>query len=287
MQDQQSDIRQILRVVHVLRKYPWILKTPFNGLQKFVLGQHRILADDLYWETVLNAIGIEPKHDLEFYRHELFDDQLLRECYTRALAEKLIPQKAEGYEARLKNRTANVVNYYALIRETRPRVIVETGTASGSMTSWMLAALDKNRDGKLISIDIPPRAGTLTMDLTLTQEKVGCLIPYEYRQRWEYRAGDAKVLLPETLLSNDVDIFVHDSLHTRTHMLYEYNVARTLMRPNTLLLSDDILWNRAFFSFVVDHGLPSFGCISNPNLAIAINSFDEYEQNIGTGLVLL
>ncbi len=64
-----------------------------------------------------------------------------------------------------------------------------------------------------------------------------------------------KDFLPKLLIKNDVDIFIHDSLHTRTHMLFEYNCARALMRPNAVIISHDILWNKAFFSFIASHNL--------------------------------
>ena len=62
-----------------------------------------------------------------------------------------------NWEDRVLNNPSNVLIYYALIRELKPKLIVETGTASGSMTSFILSALSKNKTGKLISIDLPPQ----------------------------------------------------------------------------------------------------------------------------------
>jgi predicted O-methyltransferase YrrM len=192
--------------------------------------------------------------------------------------------KHRQYEDRFSNE-ANIVNYYAIIREIEPNIVAETGTATGSMTSWVLAALEANENGQLISIDIPPVQGKLAMDLTINKDEIGFLIPREYHHRLEYICGDAKVMLPRVLADNPADVFIHDSLHTRTHMLFEYNVARCLMRPNTVILSDDILWNGAFFSFLKSHHLTGLGCISNPNLGLTVNAFDEYELKVGTDII--
>ena len=73
--------------------------------------------------------------------------------------------------------------------------------------------MHKNNNGRLISIDIPSQAGKLTMETNLASKEVGKLIPDVYRDRWELHLGDAKELLPKLLLENEVDVFIHDSLH--------------------------------------------------------------------------
>ncbi|MFC1897710.1 hypothetical protein ACFLX8_04000 [Chloroflexota bacterium] len=51
--------------------------------------------------------------------------------------------------------TAQGVSLYALCRQLRPDVVVETGIASGVSSSYILCALEENKDGQLYSIDIP------------------------------------------------------------------------------------------------------------------------------------
>ena len=113
------------------------------------------------------------------------------------------------------------------------------------------------------------------------------MIPERYRDRWEYVCGDAKEFLPKILAQNRADIFIHDSLHTRTHMLYELNVARALLPEGGVIISDDVLWNKAFVRFLESHNLYGVACESNPNLAVTVNSFDDYEKSIGLGIVRL
>jgi len=224
-----------------------------------------------YFTHVLSAVGLKCKRTLDYYIDELLYDDVLRSYYELALDRKLIKDKYAGdYGARIA-REGNLVNYYALVRELEPRILVETGTATGSMTSWILSALHKNQHGKLISIDIPPEKGKLTMDMSISREQVGFLIPHAYRQNWEYVEGDAKLFLQDVLINNNVDVFIHDSLHTYDHMMFEYVTARGLMKKDTVIMSDDILWNNAWTDFVRGHKLNAISCEDSPNLGLLVN----------------
>jgi len=282
--EQVKDIRLYRKFISKCKKHPWTFNTPIKHLEKLFLRHHQTLKIGIYFDVVMSSIGFTPKHALSYYRDELMSDKLLKEAFLQG-SDFNKEIKFDKIYGTLFNRENYVVNYYALIREIKPKVVIETGTADGCLTSWILCAMHKNNQGKLLSIDIPPQKGKLTMDTSLSRNEVGYLIPHAYRNRWEYHAGDAKELLPKLLIENDVDIFIHDSLHTRTHMLFEYNCARTLMRPNTIIISHDILWNKAFFSFTASHNLKGLSCISDPNLGLTINKFESYEEEIGVGVV--
>ncbi len=287
MQTQIPDIAAYLACINWCRSNEWA----FNSFAKPFLNlfhrHHTILGREEYYEAVLRLCRVKPRNPLAVYRDELVRNDLVRRNYVGAIDSGRLQKKYKVYEDKILLQEANVVHYYALIREVQPAIVVETGTAAGSMTAWVLAALAANKKGKLISIDLPPVAGKLVMDLTISKADVGFLIPREYHERWEYLMGDAKILLPRVLADNEVDVFIHDSLHTRSHMLFEYNVARCLMKPGKIILSDDILWNRSFFDFVRSHQLTSLACISNPNLGVTVNVFDEYETGIGTDVIRL
>jgi len=249
---QTSDISNYLRFVNACRRREWLLQTPIGSLQRVFFPRHRLVDRDSYFAEVMRLCGHAPGRSQADYVQELVADEALRAAYLDAIAQGRIRKKYGRYEDRMLN-TANVVAFYALIRELRPSVVVETGTATGSMTSWILAALHANVHGRLISIDLPAAAGEMAMDVSVEPDDVGFLIPHDYRGRWRLLLGDAKLLLPRILAEEPADVFFHDSLHTRSHMLFEYNIARCLMRSGAVLLSDDILWNRAFFDFVASH----------------------------------
>lgn len=123
---------------------------------------------------------------------------------------------------------------YALIKLLKPEVVVETGVGAG-VSSWtILQAMDENGSGRLVSIDLP------TPNTELLPE-VGYLVPKELRHRWDLRTGPSQKLLPQTLkeLSN-IDIFQHDSRHSYSNQLREYQTAWPFINDGGLLVSDDV-----------------------------------------------
>ena len=145
---------------------------------------------------------------------------------------------------------------YGLVRALRPATVVETGTASGISTTYVLAALHRNRTGRLISIDLPFEAGDglevlpiipgTAIDLYDSSpvphgKEPGWAVPEELRGRWELRLGDARELLPATLDEvGEIQVFFHDSLHSREHMLFEFEAAWPHVARGGVLVADDI-----------------------------------------------
>jgi hypothetical protein len=122
--------------------------------------------------------------------------------------------------------------YYVLVRLLRPDVVVETGVCEGNSSRFILLALNLNEHGVLHSIDLP------NADLDLGEgkgrqthvrpegKKAGWMVPDELRKRWTLHLGDAKELLPKVLAElGSIDIFIHDSLHSYDHMLFEFRTA--------------------------------------------------------------
>lgn len=142
-----------------------------------------------------------------------------------------------------------VLLQYAAMRALRPRVVVETGVASGVSTSYILLAMHKNGVGTLHSIEmgdasfLPPG------------KEPGWLVPDWLRERWKLHLADARVLLQSLLEElGQVDAFIHDSFHTYEHMRFEFEQAYPHLRPGGLLLADDAQWNKAFDEFAAKVG---------------------------------
>ncbi len=234
-------------------------------------------------DRVLADLGRGARQPLDTYITELREDALLRETFETESARRKLTKYASWNE-RIDRLTGNIALYYALVRELRPAVLVETGTATGSMTSLLLAALHRNAQGRLVSIDLPAVAGKLSMDIDVTESETGYWIPPGYRDRWDYRKGDAKVLLPRVLVDERVDFFVRDSLHSTSHMAFEYAIARALMPENSIIMSDDILWNPSFDAFAKLNGLRAYAPIGNPNIGALVNKFSAEEHALGVGI---
>ena len=265
------------------KKHAW-RRGVYGALSRAVArrdGGGLVFADD---ERVLEMLrvdlGLPGGPALSHYVDELLEDRPLIEAFEAARREHGRDEDPD-WPSRLRRLRGVVTIYYGLLRELRPGVVVETGTAAGSLTSFVAAALARNDHGRLISIDIPPVEGQLQMNLTVAPDRVGFFIPEAYRARWEYRAGDARELLPKVLVEEPVDVFIHDSLHTTTHMLFEYSVARALIREGGLIASDDILWNDAFNSFLRANGLVGYAPFSQPGTGVVVNRFDRFEKESG------
>ena len=67
-------------------------------------------------------------------------------------------------------------------------------------------------------------------------------------------------------------------------MLFEYSVARALMREGAIIASDDVLWNNSYDDFLMMNRLSGWSPNGNPNLSVTINRFDKFETDIGIGI---
>ncbi len=138
-----------------------------------------------------------------------------------------------------------VLNQYALVRALQPEKVVETGVANGVSTSYVLLAMERNGKGHLHSIDIGDPATVPPGFMT------GWAVLERLRKRWTMHLGDARALLPPLLERlGTIDLFIHDSLHTYEHMMFEFECAWPHIRPGGFLIADDALWNTSFSEFV-------------------------------------
>jgi predicted O-methyltransferase YrrM len=134
-----------------------------------------------------------------------------------------------------------VLIQYAAVRASRPETIVETGVASGVSSAYLLLALERNQKGTLHSIENGDPS------YCPTGRAPGWIVPDRLRLRWQLHIGDAVSVLPKLFEKlGEVDMFIHDSLHTYEHMKFELELAYPHTRKGGLLLADDALWNSAF-----------------------------------------
>jgi len=155
---------------------------------------------------------------------------------------------------------------YILVRMIKPKIVIETGVGPGGSTALILLALWKNADGHLYSIDLPgndalvyPKIGRCYNIHVPPGYSVGWLVPPWLKERWSLKLGDSKELLPELISRLDsVDMFLHDSLHTDEHVLFELSTVFPHLAKNGLLLADDVneYWSMAFVKFCEEKGLP-------------------------------
>jgi predicted O-methyltransferase YrrM len=129
---------------------------------------------------------------------------------------------------------------YLTVRLLEPEVVVETGVAHGVSSAFILAALVKNGRGVLHSVDAPPLRSR-------AESFQGVVVDEESKERWRLHRGLSKRVLPGLLKElRTVDLFLHDSLHTRRNMRREFALVWPHLRDGGVILADDVERNAAF-----------------------------------------
>jgi Methyltransferase domain len=112
--------------------------------------------------------------------------------------------------------------WYALVRAAQPDHVVETGTHLGLGSCAIAAALLRNGHGRLTTIDVDPEAGYL--------------IGEPWASVIDRRTGSSIDVLAEL---NEVDMFLHDSLHTYDYEARELSAVEPNLHAGAIILSDN------------------------------------------------
>jgi len=259
MKDFDNIYKRFVNAIKSLRNNPKevtteIVSNPRKALYYLLKGPTHALA------TSLDKIGI-PSKTIMKYIDKLRSDRLFYEDFFRRIeTAKKKEQKIGGWMP-----LGLLEIIYAIVRYVRPKIVVETGVGPGSSTRLILRALHDNNYGVLNSIDLPgfdkeyyPKIGKCYHIHTL-DGKIGWLVPEELKYRWKLIIGDAKMELPKLLKElGTIDVFLHDSLHTYEHMMFEYTQAWRHLRVSGILMSDDVNegWSLAFIDFCKERNAP-------------------------------
>jgi len=163
--------------------------------------------------------------------------------FLESLENEKFPSQKKPYPTDYSIQEDSRLLLYALCRIIQPSIVVETGVAYGISSSYILHALKKNGKGTLYSIDDTFRPWE-------TSEMIGAAIPDKLKENWKLIIGKSADKLKEiSLLEKNIDIFLHDSLHTYKNMQFEFELMWPCIKKNGFLLSDDIADNNAFFDF--------------------------------------
>ncbi|MGK5738667.1 class I SAM-dependent methyltransferase [Micromonospora sp. URMC 103] len=126
-------------------------------------------------------------------------------------------------------RYARRIGWYAIVRATRPTHVVETGVDKGLGSCVLASALLRNAEeghpGRLTSLDINPEAGYLARSAPWS-EVVDLVI------------GDSIASI--AALDRPVDLFLHDSDHSRAHEKREFEAVEPKLAPGAILLTDNV-----------------------------------------------
>lgn len=222
-------------------------------------------------------VGVDRKQ-FRLYIHEIREDRSFNEHLWSRVKKVETQLRAEGLTLGVFPHDACIF-IYALVRALKPAIVLETGVASGMSSSYILAALEANKNGRLYSIDLPHESEKLQQKSqktieqhSLPKEQTGWLILNELRSKWTLRVGKSSEVLPALLKDlGQIDIFLHDSAHTYENMMFEYETVWPYLKDGGVLVSDNIDYNRAFSDFSrrvqakkFEYG--SFGAIVKPTI---------------------
>ena len=159
------------------------------------------------------------------------------------LEAKGIQPGPESFQSWNDGDTGFVRAIWCLVRYLRPKNVVETGVAHGITSRFILEALERNEDGHLWSIDLPPIEKTW-------QKQVGLAVPDQLANRWTYIKGLSRLHLPKLLSQlGQIELFVHDSMHSERNVRFELDRAWAKLKPGGALVVDDVDANWGFHTF--------------------------------------
>jgi predicted O-methyltransferase YrrM len=153
---------------------------------------------------------------------------------------------------------------YAIARLTAARACLETGVAYGWSSLALLAAMEKNGGGRLVSVDRPyPGMGN--------ENDVGIVVPERFKHCWTiirepdrnglHRAAEA--------FPQGADIAHYDSDKSYRGRMFGYPILWDTLKPGGLFVSDDIQDNMAFADFVRQKDA-SFGVVEGKDKYVGI-----------------
>ena len=193
---------------------------------------------DLGWEQQLHeSLGIR------WPRDEALEFQDLWQQVIGELQAKGIRAGPESFQWWNDGDAGLVRAIWYLTRHLKPRNVVETGVAHGVTSRFILEALKRNGDGHLWSIDLPP------LD-RFWRQQIGAAVGDGHSDRWTYIKGSSRRRLPELLHKlGQIDLFIHDSLHSERNVRFELDRAWPTLGPKSALVVDDVDANWGFRSF--------------------------------------
>ncbi|MGC4786898.1 class I SAM-dependent methyltransferase [Micromonospora sp. DT178] len=165
-----------------------------------------------------------PVKQVRAYFAEIESDDVLRrhiESATAGAARRGLADRQVRYARR--------IGWYAIVRATKPTHVVETGVDKGLGSCVLAAALLRNaadgHPGRVTSLDINPEAGYLARTAPWS-EVVDLVI------------GDSIASI--AALDRPVDLFLHDSDHSRAHEKREFEAVEGKLAAGAILLTDNV-----------------------------------------------
>lgn len=195
------------------RSFDWLIRS--RETMNFSYDLESLNRDQLCW--FVSAVTGAEIGQVRAWTRELEDDKDL----ISQLSGRLSSNPRRGISS-TEPSWGRRLGWYAIVRARQPDHVVETGTALGLGSCIIAAALLRNGHGRLTTIDTDPEAGYL--------------IAKPWASVIDRRTGSSTDVL---LAMRDVDMFLHDSLHTYDYETRELAAVEANLRPDAIVLSDN------------------------------------------------
>jgi hypothetical protein len=177
-------------------------------------------------ESQIEGFLSEPAHDTELLAHIA--------AATHASKRRTISDAIPRFGRRL--------GWYAFVRATKPKLVVETGVDKGLGSVLLCAALLRNKneghEGYYYGTDINPEAGFL--------------LAGKWAETGKILYGDSVESLRN--ISRPIDLFINDSDHSADYELTEYRTVAAKLSPRAIVLGDNSHCSKSLCIFARESG---------------------------------
>lgn len=179
----------------------------------------------------------KPHDEITSYFDELEGDADLRTHIERGV-------KTSGYGDDIVVNYGRRLGWYAFVRLTKPKIVVETGVDHGVGSCVLASALLRNAQegypGIYYGTDINPQAGKL---MTGKYATIGKIL-----------YGDSIESLRK--MTAPIDLFINDSDHSADYEYREYLTVNSLLSPQSVILGDNSHVSDSLSKYAEETGRP-------------------------------
>lgn len=219
---------------NIAAEFRWLFSTREHTNYTFDLSD---LGRQYMATWVASITGASLRDCLTWFQELETDIELLAHIKVKA---KMSPRRGTtDTDVRFGRRLA----WYAIVRATRPQLVVETGTDKGLGSLVLASALLRNGAGRLTTVDINPESGAL----------IGGKWSAVIHQVVETSAS----YLPRL---QGVDLFIHDSDHSYENESREYISVTSALSSRAMVISDCAHESSALFDWSQRHGRQFLYC---------------------------
>lgn len=222
----------VIALPYGLRQLGAIVRWAFASKEHYNFTYHLTDLNRRYLANYTAVLSGHPVSEIDRFMRELETDEALRS----ALINQTLTSP-DRYNSDLEPRYGRRLGWYALLRATKPQIVVETGVDRGLGTAILAAAMRRNTQegfpGIIYATDIVPDCGHLLAE--------------PYKQHVRVLLGDSVESLKK--LKKTVDIFIHDSDHRAEYEWAELLAIEPRLHPCSLVLSDNAYFTSKLMEF--------------------------------------